>query len=56
MSTRKGNVIKLEDILDTAPDTMHNIMPSNDEKYAQIENPAETASLGPGSKYYNLII
>jgi arginyl-tRNA synthetase len=43
--TRKGNVIKLEDILDTARDTMHHIMRSNDEKYAQIENPEETADI-----------
>ena len=45
MSSRKGNVIKLEDILDTARDTMHNIMRSNEEKYAQIENPEETADI-----------
>ena len=45
MSTRKGNVIKLDDMLDTAKDSMHDIMRKNEEKYAQVENPENTADL-----------
>lgn len=39
MSTRKGTVVFLEDILDEARDVMHAVMQSNPEKYAEIENP-----------------
>lgn len=43
MSTRKGNVVFLEDILDEAKDVMHEVMLSNPAKYAQIPNPLEVA-------------
>jgi arginyl-tRNA synthetase len=45
MSTRKGNVVKLDDMLDTAKESMHEIMRKNSEKYAQIEDPEGTADL-----------
>jgi len=45
MSTRKGTVVKLEEILDRARDTMHGIMKSNPEKYSQIKNPELTADI-----------
>ena len=45
MSTRKGNVIKLDDMLDTAKDSMHDIMRKNEEKYAQVKDPEITADL-----------
>jgi len=38
-------VVKLEEILDRARDTMHGIMKSNPEKYAQIQNPELTADI-----------
>jgi len=45
MSTRKGNVVKLDDMLDTAKESMHDIMRKNQEKYAQVENPELTADI-----------
>ncbi|KAI8904377.1 hypothetical protein EDD86DRAFT_213251 [Gorgonomyces haynaldii] len=39
MSTRKGNVVFLEDILDQTKEEMHNVMKKNEQKYAQIEDP-----------------
>ena len=45
MSTRKGNVIKLDDMLDTARDSMHDIMRQNQDKYAQVADPENTADL-----------
>jgi len=45
MSTRKGNVVKLDDMLDTAKESMHDIMRKNEEKYAQVENPELTADI-----------
>lgn len=45
MSTRKGNVIKLDDMLDTAKDSMHEIMRKNEDKYAQVTDPELTADL-----------
>jgi hypothetical protein len=45
MSTRKGNVIKLDDMLDTAKESMHDIMRKNEEKYAQVTDPELTADL-----------
>ena len=45
MSTRKGNVVKLEDILDTAKDSMHDIMRKNEVKYAQVQDPEGTADI-----------
>ena len=45
MSTRKGNVVKLEDILDTAKESMHDIMRKNEQKYAQVADPEGTADI-----------
>jgi len=39
MSTRKGSVVFLEDILDEAKRVMHDVMKQNEEKYKQVENP-----------------
>ena len=44
MSTRRGNVVFLEDILDEAYRTMHDVMKSNPNKYSQIENPEAVAN------------
>lgn len=43
MSTRKGNVVFLEDIIDDVKDSVHEVMRKNESKYAQIENPEATA-------------
>ncbi|GJJ72550.1 arginyl-tRNA synthetase [Entomortierella parvispora] len=43
MSTRKGTVVFLEDILEETRDSMHEVMKKNEHKYAQIENPLEVA-------------
>lgn len=43
MSTRKGNVVFLEDILDETRDKMHEVMKKNEVKYAQIEEPVAVA-------------
>jgi len=45
MSTRKGNVVKLDDMLDTAKNNMHDIMRKNEEKYAHVANPVATADI-----------
>ncbi|KAL4785420.1 hypothetical protein BJX76DRAFT_347056 [Aspergillus varians] len=45
MSTRKGTVKFLDDILRDVGDKMHEVMKKNAEKYAQIENPVETADI-----------
>lgn len=45
MSTRKGTVVFLEDILNEAKTVMHEQMASNEEKYAQIEDPDYTADV-----------
>ncbi|KAJ9087404.1 arginyl-tRNA synthetase [Entomophthora muscae] len=45
MSTRKGNVVFLDDILKEAQETMHSVMLKNENKYAQIEKPEEVADL-----------
>jgi arginyl-tRNA synthetase len=39
MSTRKGTVVFLDDILAEAKDRMHEVMKKNEEKYRQVENP-----------------
>lgn len=39
MSTRKGTVVFLDDILAEAKDRMHEVMKKNEEKYKQVENP-----------------
>ncbi|KAJ5108117.1 Arginine--tRNA ligase cytoplasmic [Penicillium angulare] len=43
MSTRKGTVKFLDDILRDVGDKMHDVMKSNDVKYQQVENPVQTA-------------
>jgi arginyl-tRNA synthetase len=43
MSTRKGTAVFLEQIIDTAKETMHEQMKSNEAKYAQIEDPEKTS-------------
>jgi arginyl-tRNA synthetase len=43
MSTRKGTVVFLEDIMDEATESMHEQMRSNEDKYAQVEDPAGTS-------------
>ncbi|KAL3463923.1 hypothetical protein BJX64DRAFT_107744 [Aspergillus heterothallicus] len=43
MSTRKGTVKFLDDILRDVADKMHEVMKKNTDKYDQIENPVETA-------------
>lgn len=45
MSTRKGTVVFLNDILEETKDKMHEVMKKNETKYAQIENPEEIADL-----------
>lgn len=45
MSTRKGTVVFLEDILQEAANVMHEVMQRNPEKYAQIEDPAKVADI-----------
>jgi len=39
MSTRKGEVVFLDDILQEAKERMHEVMKKNEDKYAQVENP-----------------
>jgi arginyl-tRNA synthetase len=43
MSTRKGTVKFLDDILRDVADKMHETMRKNEDKYAQVENPEATA-------------
>mmetsp|Transcript_10884 Transcript_10884/g.14957 ORF Transcript_10884/g.14957 Transcript_10884/m.14957 type:complete len:254 (+) Transcript_10884:1-762(+) len=43
MSTRKGTVVFLQDILDEAKATMLEVMQRNETKYADIEDPQATA-------------
>lgn len=45
MSTRKGTVKFLDDILDEATDVMHEAMRSNEAKYAQVEDPEKTSEI-----------
>ncbi|KAL7820487.1 arginyl-tRNA synthetase [Trichoderma aethiopicum] len=45
MSTRKGTVKFLDDILRDCADHMHETMKKNQEKYAQVENPEATADI-----------
>jgi len=45
MSTRKGNVVFLEEILDEAKRTMMEVMEKNEEKFKQIENPQYVADV-----------
>ncbi|KAH6693433.1 arginyl-tRNA synthetase [Plectosphaerella plurivora] len=43
MSTRKGTVKFLSDIILDVTEKMHSVMKKNDEKYQQVENPEATA-------------
>lgn len=45
MSTRKGNVKFLDDILNEAAEVMHEQMRKSEDKYALIEDPAYTADI-----------
>lgn len=45
MSTRKGTVVFLDNILEETRDKMHEVMKTNETKYAQIPNPDEVADL-----------
>lgn len=44
MSTRNGTVVFLEDILDEAYKTMHDVMKSNPKRYSEIEDPEAVAN------------
>ena len=43
MSTRRGTVVFLDDILDEAKSSMHEAMEANEAKYAQVEDPEYTS-------------
>ncbi|KAG2237721.1 hypothetical protein BDF21DRAFT_360866 [Thamnidium elegans] len=43
MSTRKGTVVFLEDILEEAKETMHDVMRKNEKKYAEVADPEQVA-------------
>lgn len=43
MSTRRGTVKFLDDILSEAQDSMHEQMAKNETKYAQVEDPVYTS-------------
>ncbi|KAL1892148.1 arginyl-tRNA synthetase [Ceratocystis pirilliformis] len=45
MSTRKGTVVFLDDILREVGDHMHEVMKKNEDKYKQVENPKATADI-----------
>ncbi|WVQ95185.1 arginine-tRNA ligase [Kwoniella sp. CBS 9459] len=45
MSTRKGTVVFLEDMIEEATETMHEQMRSNEAKYAQVEDPEGTSAI-----------
>lgn len=45
MSTRKGTVKFLDDILRDVGDKMHEVMRKNDDKYQQVDNPEATADI-----------
>lgn len=45
MSTRKGTVKFLNDILGDVRDKMHEVMKKNEDKYSQVENPERTADI-----------
>ncbi|KAJ1921353.1 arginyl-tRNA synthetase [Mycoemilia scoparia] len=52
MSTRKGTVVFLEDILDNTRDHMHEVMKQNEDKYAQLEEPEYVADVVSKSAIY----
>ena len=43
MSTRKGSVVFLEEILNQVQDEMHSVMKRNESRYAQIEQPLQVS-------------
>ncbi|KAJ2863169.1 arginyl-tRNA synthetase, partial [Coemansia asiatica] len=43
MSTRKGTVVFLEDMLRDTKEKMHDVMRKKEDKYAQVENPEDTS-------------
>jgi len=45
MSTRKGTVVFLDDVLKEVGETMHSVMRKNESKYAQISDPDATADI-----------
>lgn len=45
MSTRKGTVVFLDNILDEAKEAMHETMKKNEAKYAQVEDPEYVAGV-----------
>lgn len=45
MSTRRGTVVFLDDVLREVRDHMHEVMRKNDEKYAQVSDPEGTADI-----------
>ena len=45
MSTRKGTVKFLDDILRDVSEKMHEVMQNNQSKYEQVENPLATADI-----------
>lgn len=45
MSTRKGTVVHLEDVMDEAKQTMHDQMKTNEAKYDQVQDPWKTADV-----------
>lgn len=45
MSTRRGTVKFLDDILRDVADKMHEVMKKNDDKYSQVEDPEATADI-----------
>ncbi|KAG5990549.1 hypothetical protein E4U54_004074 [Claviceps lovelessii] len=45
MSTRKGTVKFLDDILKDCADHMHETMKKNEEKYSQVKDPVATADV-----------
>lgn len=45
MSTRKGTVVFLDNILEETKENMHDVMKKNEVKYAQIAHPDEVADL-----------
>lgn len=45
MSTRKGTVKFLDDILRDVADKMHEVMKKNEDKYSQVENPTAVADV-----------
>lgn len=45
MSTRRGNVVFLDSILNDVGETMHAVMRKNEAKYSQVENPDKIADI-----------